>query len=73
MMTMTKQHCQNDVKDDGNNGNGRDRDSNGNGNGDGDNATTAANGNDVNDDDMGVSRTAIGQRQLDDNNGMTTM
>jgi hypothetical protein len=37
------------------------------------NAATAANGNNVDDNYGGVSRTAIGQQQLDEDNGMTTM
>jgi hypothetical protein len=63
------------VDNDGDDGNGRD--SNGNGNGDndgnGNDAGATANGSDVKEDNGGNSRTAIGQRQLDNENGMTTM
>ncbi len=60
--------------DDGN-GNGRDSDGNGNGNGNGNSNDAAATavGDTVDEEDCGALRTAIGQRQLDNNNGMMTM
>ncbi len=58
--TMTKQRRQSNVDNDGDNGNGRDSGDDGDGDGNGDNATAAADGDDVNDDDSGVLRTAIG-------------
>ncbi len=65
------------VNNDGNEGDdgdgNDDGDGDGNSNGDGDDAAAAANGSDVNEDDSGNSRTMIGQWQLDDNNGTTTM
>ncbi len=59
------------LDNDGNEGDGGDGDGNGKGNGD--DATANADGNDVNEEDSGNSRTTIGQRQLDDDNGTTTM
>ncbi len=71
--TMTKQCRRSDVDDDGNDGDGGDSFDDGDGDGDGDDAAAAANGDDVDDDISGVLRTAIGRRQLDDDDGTTTM
>jgi hypothetical protein len=71
--TMMKQRHQSDVNDDSNDGNGGDIGNDGDGDGDGDDDTAAADGDDVDDNDSGVLRMAIGQRRLDDNNGTTTM
>ncbi len=56
-------------------GKGRDgdSDSNSNCNGDGNDATAAADGNDVNEDNGGNLRMAIGQWLLDNDNGKITM
>ncbi len=70
---MTKQCWQRDIDDDGNDGDGRDGDGDGNGKGDGDDAAAATNSDDVNDDDGGNSRMAIGRRQLDVDNGTTAI
>ncbi len=65
------------VVDDGDddNGDGRDGDRNGNGNGNGnsDDAAAAAIGDTVDEDNCGALGMAIGQRQLDNGNGTTTM
>jgi hypothetical protein len=75
--TMTKQHQQSIVDNDGNDAKGGDSDGNdggdGNGVGNGDDTTTAANGNNVNDDNGSNSRMEIGQQQLYNGNGTTTM
>jgi hypothetical protein len=60
--TMTKQRHQSNVNNDSNNGNGRGSGNDGDIDGVGDNATTAADGEDVDDNNSGVSRMAIGQR-----------
>jgi hypothetical protein len=70
---MMKQRCRSGVGDDGDDGDGGDSGDDGNGDGNGDDATAAANGDDVDDDDSGILRTAIGRRQLEDNDGTTTM
>ncbi len=70
---MTKQCPQSNVYDDGNDGNGGDSGNDGNGDGDGDDAAATANGDNVNDNNSNVSRTAIGQWQLDDDNGTPMM
>jgi hypothetical protein len=70
-MTMTKQHRRSSVNDDGNDGNGGDGDGNGNSNGD--DAAATADGNDVNDDNGSNLRMVIGQRQFNNNDGMTMM
>ncbi len=71
--TMTKQRCRSNIDNDGNDGDGGDSGNDGNGDGNGDNSTAAANGDDIDDDDSGVSGTTIGRQQLDDDNGTTTM
>jgi hypothetical protein len=71
--TMTKQRRRSNVDDDGNNSNGGDSGNDGNGDGNGDDATAAADGNNVNDDNSGISRTAIGRWLLDGNDGTTMM
>ncbi len=70
---MTKQCHQSNVDGDGNNGDGGDSGNDGNGDGDGDDATTAADGDNVDDNNSGISRMAIGQRRLDDDDGTTMM
>ncbi len=61
-------------EDDGGDGNGDgDGDGNGDGNGNDNTAAAVTDGNNVNQDDSGNSRTAIGRRQLDDDNGMMAM
>jgi hypothetical protein len=71
--TMTKQHHQSGVDDDGDDGNGGDSGDDGDGDGDGDKPAAAADGDNVNDNDSGVSRTAIGRRRLDNDDGTMTM
>jgi hypothetical protein len=63
------------VDNDGNNGDGGDGNSDGNGNGNGNSNDAAAvvDGYDVDEDNGGNSRVAVGQRQLDDNDGTTMM
>jgi hypothetical protein len=73
MMTMTKQHCQSNVNNDGDDGDGGDSNGNFNDDSNSDDADAAANSDDVDDNDSGVLRTAIGQRQLDNNDGTTMM
>ncbi len=70
---MTKQRHQSGVNNDGDDGNGRDSGNDGDGDGDGDNSAAAANWDYVDEGDRGVSRMAIGRRQLDNDNGTTTM
>ncbi len=60
--TMLKQRRQSGVDDDGDGGDGGDSGNDGDGDGDGDDSAAAANGDDVDDNDSGVSRTAIGRR-----------
>jgi hypothetical protein len=55
---------------DGGNGNGN---CDGNGNGNGNDAAATTDGNNVNEDNSGDSRTMIGRWQLDDNNRTTRM
>ena len=73
MTTMTKQRCRSIVNNDGNDSDGGDSDGNGDGDSNGVDADAAANGDDVDDDNSGILRTAIGQRQLDNNYGTTMM
>jgi hypothetical protein len=73
MTTITKQHCQSDGNNDGKGGNGRDRNGDGDGKGSGDDVAATTNGNNVDDNNIGVLRMALGQRQLDDNNATTMM
>ncbi len=63
------------VGDDGNGGDGGDGNGNsdGGGDGNGDDATATAVGDDVDEDNHGNLRTTIGQRQLDNDDGMTMM
>jgi hypothetical protein len=63
------------VDDDGDNGDGGDGNGNGNGNSESNSndAATVVVGVTVNEDNGGNLRMAIGQRQLDNNNGMTMM
>ncbi len=65
------------VDNNGNGGNGKDGNgdgnSDGNGDGNGNDAPAAINGNNVDEDNSGNSRTLIGQWQLDNNNRTTTM
>jgi hypothetical protein len=72
---MTKQCWWSNVNDDGNDGNGGDGNgnSNGDGNSNGNDAAASANGYNVNEDNSGNLRTAIGWQQLDNDNGMTIM
>jgi hypothetical protein len=70
---MTKQCQQSNINNDGNNKNDGDGSNNSKGIGNNNDAATTANGYDVNENDSGDSRTAIGQRQLNDNDGATTM
>jgi hypothetical protein len=70
---MTKQRRRCGVDNDGNDGDGRDSGNDGDGDGDGDDSAAAADGDDVDDNDSVISRMAIGQWQLDDNDGMTTI
>ncbi len=74
-MTITKQGQQSNFADEGNNGKGGDDNGNGNSNsdGNGNDADAAANSNNVDDKCGSNSRMAFGQRQLDDNDGMTRM
>ncbi len=58
--TMTKQRQLSNVDNDSSDGNGGDGDSDGDGDGDGNNAAAAADGNNVDEDNGGNSRTAIG-------------
>jgi hypothetical protein len=51
------------VDDDGNDSNGGDSDGDGDGDGDGDDATAATDGDDVDDDNSGISSTAIGGKE----------
>ncbi len=75
MTMLTKRHWWSNVNHDGNNGNGGDSDGDGNGDcvGNGNDAAAANDGNNVDEEDGGNSRMAIGQWQLDNNNGMTRM
>jgi hypothetical protein len=73
-LTRTTSIYINDDGDDGDGGDGNGNDnSNGNGNGNSDDATAAAVGDTVDENNCGASRTAIRQRQLDNGDGTTTM
>ncbi len=72
-MMITKQRWQSNVDNDGDNGDGRDGNGDGNGKGNGNDAAAATNSDDVDDNNGGKSRTAIGWWQLADNNGIVTI
>ncbi len=72
-MTMMKRCWQSNIDDDGDDGNGGDGNGDGNGKGNSNDAAAATNSDDVDDNDGGNLRMAIGQWRLDDNNGTTTI
>jgi hypothetical protein len=70
---LMKQHQQSNVNNDGNNGDGKKGNGNSDSNGNWDDAAATNNSYDVDEDNGGNLRTAIGQWQLDNDDGTTPM